>query len=226
MRIGHAPFGHQTVHQNVNLEGWLHPGHFRQASPRMDDAVSWFLQIPPNPRRTSSSSSSSSAFSRLSSLVSSGSSTRTVSKFSSLYRRFSVRPSGPDDKPRHKPSQTVSRRGNTHVEVWRQPPRTVSWSAEVVIPARERMPDDYDPRSKSNPRERFPDDCGPQGLLPTRDRAPDDCDPRIESIFDECSISFSYEDDTPWSARAARGGRDLDIKNSPPLRGLASACEW
>jgi len=96
------------------------------------DPVSWLLQIPSNPRSTSSTSSASD-------LVS--------SRLSPLFLRGSIRPSGPDDKPRQKISQTVS--WDTHVEVWQQAPRSVSWSTHVqvfVIPARERAPDNCDPR--------------------------------------------------------------------------------
>jgi len=191
------------------------PLHLSAEPDSMDDTVSWFLQIPPNPRRTSSANSNT-TLSRLSSLLSNASSSRLAS----LFQRSSIRPSGPNDTPRHVPSRSASCRSTTHVETWRQPSRSVSWSAHVevfVIPARERLPDGCDPRFKFNAMEDLPDDYSPPVSFSATDRAPDDCDPRMESFFDERSISFSCEDDTPWSARAARGGRSLDIENSLPL---------
>ena len=86
-----------------------------------------------------------------------------------------------------------------------------------VIPAREHLPDGCDPRFKFNAMKHLPDNYGAQGFLIARDRAPDDCDPRMESFFDERSISFSCEDDTPWSARAARGSKGIDFKTSLPF---------
>jgi hypothetical protein len=86
-----------------------------------------------------------------------------------------------------------------------------------VIPAREHLPDGCDPRFEFNAMEHLPDDFDPPGVLSPRDHAPDDCDPRMESFFDERSISFSCEDDTPWSASAARGSKGIDFKTSLPL---------
>jgi hypothetical protein len=65
--------------------------------------------------------------------------------------------------------------------------------------------------------ERLLEDCGPKNVLSAKDRVPYDCDPRIESISDERSFSVSCDDDTPWSACAARGGRGLDIEKPLPL---------
>jgi hypothetical protein len=89
--------------------------HLSHRAPSMD-AVSWFLQIPPNPRRTSRASTS------------------TVSRLPSLFLRSSVRPSTPDSKPGK--SRSVS--WSPHVEVWRQPSRSVTWHTHVrvtIIPA-------------------------------------------------------------------------------------------
>jgi hypothetical protein len=180
----------------------------------MKDTVACFLHIPPNPRQTSTANNTN-ALSRLSSLLSNASSSR----LSSLFQRLYIHPSGPDDKPGHKPARSASSRSTKHVNIWRQPSRSVSWSADVevfVIPARERLPDDCDPRFRFDAWGRLPDDCGPHNVLSARVRAPDDCDPRIESIFNKRSTSVFCEDDTPWSARAARSGRCLDIEKSLP----------
>ena len=87
-------------------------------------AVSWFLQIPPNPRRTNRSSSA-------------------LSKLAFLLWRSSSPPSG-DKTKQLKPSRTVS--WNPHVEVlWRS--RSVTWTENlevIIIPARDCAPDDYD----------------------------------------------------------------------------------
>ena len=92
------------------------------------DHVAWFLQIPRNPRRTSSTDS-----------------TTTVSMLASRLLRSSIRPSEPDDTPRRRRSRSVS--WSSHVEVWQQPSRSVTWSAHVevfIIPARECAPKDCD----------------------------------------------------------------------------------
>jgi hypothetical protein len=126
------------------------------------DFVSWFLQLPPTPRSTS-----------------------TGSRLSSRSLRYSLRASGPDDRPRQKNSRTVS--WNTHVEVWRQTSRSVLWNTHIevsVIPARPSRP-------REGARERAPDDCDPRFDSTATDRAPDDCDPRLEIFEDDERIIFS-----------------------------------
>jgi len=88
------------------------------------DPVAWFLKIPPDPRSPNSSTSSPSS--------------GVGSMLSSIFPRSSVRPSGPDGKPRQKLARNVS--WNPHVEVWRPTSRSVTWSTQVevfIIPARE-----------------------------------------------------------------------------------------
>jgi len=82
------------------------------------NAVAWFLQIPPNPRRTISASCASNEH------------------FLFRFMRSSVRASG-DNTTWQMPLRTVS--WNTHVEIFRQTSRSVSWNTHVevfTIPAR------------------------------------------------------------------------------------------
>jgi len=108
------------------------------------DPVAWFLKIPPDPRSPNSNTSSPLSLGRTGSSPSSGVGSMLSSLFlrswseEGLRRKSSVRPSGPDGKPRQKPARTVS--WNPHVEVWRPTARSVTWSAQVeifIIPARE-----------------------------------------------------------------------------------------
>ena len=92
--------------------------------------VSWLLDIPENPRSLSNASSTITVMLSSLFLRSSLQGTPTL--------RSSLRPTGPDDKPRRKPRRSVT--WSTHVEVWRQPSRSVSWSTHIevfAIPARE-----------------------------------------------------------------------------------------
>ena len=100
------------------------------------DTVSWFLKIPPDPRSPGRSSGMRS--------------TNTVSRFSSLFLRSSVRRSGPNKTPQEKASKTVT--WCAHIEVAQIPPRSVSWSTHVevfVIAAREGASNDCDQRLES-----------------------------------------------------------------------------
>jgi len=124
------------------------------------DAVAWFLQIPQNPRRTSS--------------------TGTVSMLSSRLLRGSARSSQPHDTPPRSPPRSVT--WSSHVEVWRQPSRCVTWSTQVevfIIPARERAADDWEPYLKSTARECAPKDCvkaeGPSRTC-NENKEEEDCD--------------------------------------------------
>ena len=119
------------------------------------DPVAWFLQIPPNPRYISGVS--------------------TVSRPSFLFLRSSIRRSEPDDTPRKTPSRSVT--FSTHVEEWRQPPCSVSWSAQVevfVIPVRESAPNDRDPQCVISGRTPH-DDCTARAS--TTPRRPARCSP-------------------------------------------------
>jgi len=109
------------------------------------NTVSWFLQIPPNPRSPDRTSDRSS--------------TSTASRFSSLFLRSSVRRPGPHEMPQQRPSKTVS--WSTHIEIVPQPSWSVSWSTHIevfVIPAREGASNDCDPRLESTAGECEKDD--------------------------------------------------------------------
>jgi hypothetical protein len=146
------------------------------------DPVSWFLQIPPNPRRTSSASNTS-----------------TVSRLSSLFLRSSVRPSERDDEPRQKPSRSV--RWDTHVEVWQQLSRSVSWSTHVevfIIPARECAPDDCDPPCVIPAR-----DCAPDDFVPRLESFDDDERSISSSCEDDALTLCALFSDDPTGLQSA-----------------------
>ena len=128
-------------------------------------AVSWFLQIPPNPH---SKTTSTSTMAMLSSLLTRSPSspsgnnqprqepTRTVGG-----NKSRLKPSRTvgDNKPRQKPPRTVS--WDPTVEVGRRTFKSVTWSENVevfIVPARGCRSDDYDLTSKLAPFMRRSDD--------------------------------------------------------------------